>query len=200
MSDNLKTDEELYTEYLTTGAHDALNCLVERHSKPLLFFLKGIVKSHEDAEDMVIETFAQLLSRNKHFRGNSSFKTWLFAIGRNQALKFLHKNRNTMRNVELITTEPEETDDDPPDLRYFSPAVSHDFTPEEQILNEEQRQQTLDTIAKLPDDYREALFLVCIEEFSYEQAAKVMHKNVKQITNLIYRGRAMLKKKLNANR
>jgi DNA-directed RNA polymerase specialized sigma24 family protein len=40
------------------------------------------------------------------------------------------------------------------------------------------------------------LFLIYVEELRYEQAAKIMHKNTKQITNLVYRGKQILQKLL----
>ena len=170
-----RTDEELYRDYFIHGNSDALQCLVERYSDSLTFFLKGIVKTHEDAEDLMIETFAQLLSRDRHFHGKSSFKTWLFAIGRNQALKFLRHNR-FIRMDEVTSSQVP--------------------SPEEFIVHQEQHKEILTALLKLPDDYREVLFLIYVEDLRYEDAAKIMHKNVKQITNLAYRGKQMLKKLL----
>ena len=45
-------------------------------------------------------------------------------------------------------------------------------------------------------DYREALYLTYFEGMSYAQAAEVMGKSVKQITNLVYRGKESLRKLL----
>lgn len=45
-------------------------------------------------------------------------------------------------------------------------------------------------------DYREALYLTCFEGMSYAQAAEVTGKSVKQITNLVYRGKENLRKLL----
>ena len=42
-------------------------------------------------------------------------------------------------------------------------------------------------------DYREALYLTYFEGMSYLQAAEVMGKNVKQITNMVYRGKESLR-------
>ena len=42
-------------------------------------------------------------------------------------------------------------------------------------------------------DYREALYLTYFEGMSYQQAAEVMGKSVKQITNMVYRGKERLR-------
>ena len=43
---------------------------------------------------------------------------------------------------------------------------------------------------ELKADYREALYLTYFEGMSYQQAAEVMGKSVKQITNMVYRGKS----------
>lgn len=48
----------------------------------------------------MVETFAQLLVKDKHFKGESSFKTYLFAIGRNLAYKHFRKNRQQFIQID----------------------------------------------------------------------------------------------------
>ena len=49
---------------------------------------------------------------------------------------------------------------------------------------------------ELNPTYREALYLIYFEGMSYRQAAEVMNKNIKQVTNLVYRGKESLRKLL----
>ena len=57
-----------------------------------------------------------------------------------------------------------------------------------------ERRETLRLcMERLHDDYREALYLTYFEDLSYAEAAEVMGKNVKQVTNLIYRGKERLR-------
>ena len=51
-------------------------------------------------------------------------------------------------------------------------------------------------LGKLPEDYRNALYLVYIEDMSYEDAGRVMGKNRKQIENLVFRAKAAARKEL----
>ena len=47
-------------------------------------------------------------------------------------------------------------------------------------------------MSQLPQDMREALHLVYFEEMSYDEASRVMKKSIKQLDNLLYRGKKEL--------
>ena len=55
----------------------------------------GFVKNEEDAEDLLMDTFAKLAVDKPHFDPDrtGSFKSWLYAIGRNNALMHLRKHK-----------------------------------------------------------------------------------------------------------
>ena len=60
----------------------------------------------------------------------------------------------------------------------------------EEIVRTKERNQILHLcMDELNPDYREALYLTYFEGMSYQQAAEVMGKSVKQITNMVYRGK-----------
>ena len=59
---------------------------------------------------------------------------------------------------------------------------------------EESRRELYSAMSTLPDDYRNALYLIYFEDMSHEEVAGVMHKSVKQVYNLVFRGKQALKK------
>ena len=64
----------------------------------------------------------------------------------------------------------------------------------EEVVRTKERNQILHfCMGELNLDYREALYLTYFEGMSYLQAAEVMGKNVKQITNMVYRGKESLR-------
>ena len=65
---------------------------------------------------------------------------------------------------------------------------------EEDYIADESRRALHSAIGKLGEDARAAVYLVFFEELSYEDAARVLGKNKKQIDNLIYRAKAALRK------
>ena len=63
-----------------------------------------------------------------------------------------------------------------------------------EVVRTKERNQILHLcMDELNPDYREALYLTYFEGMSYQQAAEVMGKSVKQITNMVYRGKERLR-------
>ena len=173
-----ESDEIVYRRFLDGGDEDDLRLLLERYRESFTLFLYGYVHSLEDAEELMLDAFAVAASGISRFSGGSSFKTWLYAIGRNLARKRLRAGHLRM---EVLTEE---------DSSSQRPA------PEEELLHGEQQRQLYAAMEQLPADYRQALYLLFIEGMSCEEAAQVMRKTKKQVYNLSFRGRQSLKDKL----
>ena len=170
-----ETDEVLYIRYLERRQNEDLRILLERHRESLTLFLFSIVHNMEDAEELMLDAFAELAVRERWKAEGASFKTWLYGVGRNLSYTFLRKNRRTK----------ELSDDDaalPP--------------PEEDLFRKERDKQLYAALSRLPGDYRQALYLLYIEDMSVEETASVMKKTKKQIYNLTARGKAALKAEL----
>lgn len=60
-------------------------------------------------------------------------------------------------------------------------------------LRHKSRHRLFFSLDELKADYREALYLTYFEGMSYQQAAEIMGKSEKQITNMVYRGKARLR-------
>ena len=68
--------------------------------------------------------------------------------------------------------------------------------PEEKLWRDEKNEILHLCLDRIEPQYREALWLVYIEEMSYAEAAAVMHVSVKKIDNLLSRGKQHLRKEL----
>ena len=142
--------------------------------------------SEEDAEELMMDTFAVIASGTSAFSGRSSFKTWLFGIARNQAKMSLRKKKGFFISMEemLDKTQAEHVE-----------GIYHD-TPEVEILKQEQSNELYMALEELPASYRQVLYLIYFEEMDVDEAARVMGKTKKQIYNLTERGRKALKEAL----
>ena len=126
------------------------------------------------------DVFFRLAVKKPRFKGRSSFKTWLYAIGRNAAL-------DHMRRRSRFAEKPAE--------KYLS-GVSSGEDPENAYIRAERDRALYEAIGRLTPDYRQALTLSYFEELDNAQIAAVMKKNNRQVENLLYRAKAALKKEL----
>ena len=87
-------DQELIRLTLK-GNRDAYRTLVERYQNRLLSVAMDILKTRQDAEDVVQESFVKAFLSLKNFKGDSSFYTWLYRITFNMAIDI--KRRSARR-------------------------------------------------------------------------------------------------------
>lgn len=171
-----RSDETLYEQYLKYGDNAALRCLLERHREGLTLFLFGYVRNVEDAEELMLDAFVEVAVGPTVFSGKSSFKTWLFSVGKHLALKQLRRKKQV----------------DLPELPDLSEAVQ----PELHLLQEERNRQLYLALERIAPEYRQVLELQYMEKMSPAEIAQVMGKRAGQIYNLIKRGKLALRSEL----
>lgn len=169
------TDEELYNLFCE-GQTDALDELLVRHKSGLTLFLYSLVGNMEDAEDLMMDAFATLLSKRVRFLGKSSFKSWLYGIGRNLARNQLRKKKDVPFGDDLELVGEEGGDD--VIKRFFE---------------KERNRGLYAAISKLPEDYKTVIYLQYFEDMSVSDICRAMKKNEKQVYNLTARAKEKLK-------
>lgn len=171
-------DEVLYRNFLA-GDEEGLHLLMERYGSKLTYYIGGYTRDFQDAEDLMIEAFAYLVDKRPTIK-EDCLRAYLYKMCRHLALRFVQKKRRLqVFSFEELTEEPE--------YDAWNESVGRGNEKDE-ILHQ--------CMGKLPKDYREALYLIYFEDLSYKEAAAVMKKNEKQISNLLQRGKASLKKLL----
>lgn len=83
---------------LRGGDVEAFDTLIERYGDRLYWHLRRIVVRHEEAEDLLQETFAQAFLSIASFRGDSesSLTAWLYRIATSFGIKSLRRSRATI--------------------------------------------------------------------------------------------------------
>ncbi len=87
-----KTDAQLISEY-REGDERAFRLLVERYLKPVYNFCLRFAADPADAEDIAQETFVKVWKKFGSYRGQYSFRSWVFSIAKNTAIDWLRKKR-----------------------------------------------------------------------------------------------------------
>lgn len=177
----LLKDEELYNILINKNSEEALIILMKRHKEGLILFINGYVHNINNAEELMLDTFAEIAAGPTLFSHRSSFKTWLFSVAKNITLMHLRKEN---KYISL-------SDDNKMDCYESSSA-----TPELDILKNERNRQLYLALDKINPDYRQILILLYFEDMSHDEAAIIMKKSKKQIYHLAERGRKSLKLQL----
>ncbi|MEI6972242.1 MAG: sigma-70 family RNA polymerase sigma factor [bacterium] len=88
------------------GDLSAFEALVKRHERRIYSLARRITGSEHDAQDVTQQTFMSVVKNLSHFRGNSSFSTWLTTIAVNAAMKSTRKLRGLPTTSLDQATEP----------------------------------------------------------------------------------------------
>jgi RNA polymerase sigma-70 factor, ECF subfamily len=138
----------------------------------------GLCGSREDAEDLVQETFARVLSRPRVLKGDDELY-YLLRVLRNT---FLTSRRTASRRpMTVATLEDVVTPDSRPIAR-----------PDQAI----EIQEVYGTISQLPQDFRDALVAVDIVGLSYREAAQALGVREATITTRLFRARRQVAEQL----
>ena len=89
----LPTDEDILIQLLRDSKtrHEAFSALVNAHSETLYWHIRRMVLSHDDANDVLQNTFIKAWTGIDGFLGNAKVLTWLYRIATNEALTFLSR-------------------------------------------------------------------------------------------------------------
>ena len=173
MATDRKAFEEIAFEYL-----DALYGTALR-----------LTKNKQDSEDLVQETYLKAFQYYGSFQPGTNFRAWIFRILMNTFINSYHKKVRTPRSIEFSKVEY---------------AIQDDLSPEEAesiVQNSQQFRQIFDdeivqAIEEMPEDYRIAVLLCDIENFSYKEIAEILDVPIGTVMSRISRGRKILQKLL----
>jgi RNA polymerase sigma-70 factor, ECF subfamily len=148
-------DDALIKRWLKSGDQEAATLLVERHTPALTRFLGSIARS-EDVEELAQDTFIRAFGAIESFRSDSSFRTWLFTIGRRLVLD---RRRATRRRGPHVSVEPGD-------------AVTP-FDALDGLVATETADRLRGVVEKLSPTQREVFMLRVVEGLSYRDIAEV---------------------------
>lgn len=72
---------------------EAFEWIVNTYKEQLYYQIRRTVLSHEDADDLLQNTFIKAWNNLEYFRGEAKLSTWLYRIALNECLNFLNKQR-----------------------------------------------------------------------------------------------------------
>ena len=164
-----------YRRFRDTGDENALVEIIRDYKDGLILYLSSIVGDINTAEALAEDTFVLLGTKKPKDKGGSSFKTWLYTIGRNIAIDYLRRQKRR-REIPL---------DDAAKLS--------DTELERSFIREERKIILHSAMNRLKPEYRQVIWLIYFEGMTNKEAAAVMKKSVHNIDVLVSRARKSLK-------
>ncbi|TVR87210.1 MAG: sigma-70 family RNA polymerase sigma factor [Saprospirales bacterium] len=156
-------DEEILVQKLKseTEKNEGIELIIDIHGKSLFGFIRTYVHAEPDAEDLFQNTLIKISQKASTFKGNCSFKTWMWQIARNECLDFLRKQKRTQKNqaayAENISTHP------------LSEESGFDGDKTLALLHQ--------GVQSLPEVQRDVFVLRYFEEMSYREIAHMTGKS-----------------------
>ncbi len=157
-------NEDIVIEQLQNPAtvRQAFARVVEQYSRPLYWQIRKMVLSHDDANDLLQNTFLKAWGSIEYFRGDAKLSTWLYRIAVNETLTFLAKERER-RNL---------TADDADDFLLLN-------IESEEFFDGNRAQKLLqEAILQLPEKQRLVFNMRYFDEMKYEDMSEILGTSV----------------------
>jgi RNA polymerase sigma factor (sigma-70 family) len=87
------TDESDFIKSLLNQKEKAFKKLLDLYQKRLYWHIRKMVLTHENANDVLQNTFLRIYKSLPGFKQNSSLNTWMFRIAYNESLRFLEQEK-----------------------------------------------------------------------------------------------------------
>ena len=179
------TNEQLL-ESARASDKEAFAELCSRHVKSVQRKVFGIVRNHEDTEDVVQETLLKAYTHLSGFRGSCTFSTWLTSIAINSALMLLRK-----RKGHLEVSFDHSVDDD---QTWSSREFADPHLDTERSYARRQALRVLSgAVVRLPSRYRSVLERYHAREQSMKETADTLGLTVAAVKSRLLRGRLNLR-------
>ena len=156
------------------GHHAAFEVLCARYQSRLLSFVRHMLGSREDAEDVLQEVFAAAFNAVLADAREINVRPWLYRIARNRSLN--HLRRASAVGVDSM------------DVHF----ADYGLSTGDRVLRRESFRELLADVQQLPETQRTALLLREIDALSYEQIAQAMETTVPSVKSLLVRARISL--------
>jgi len=171
-------------ERLKKGDAKALDELYRRHREAAYGIAYRLVGSREDALEVVQESFIHVMRGIQMFRGQSSFRTWLYRIVTHAALDY--RRWRALRVADSLDSDIS-----------TEPAVqSGDRSPQDAAADRDLGAAIDKALSNISEKNRAALILYAIEGMSYKEVAEVLGISIGTVMSRIFNARQRLRELL----
>ena len=139
---------------------EAFARIVKEYSEQLYWQIRRLVLTHEDANDILQNTFIKAWTNIEYFRGDAKMSTWLYRIALNECLTFLNKQRASQQ----LSLDEAETMNQLESDTYFD--------------GDETQKIFLQAVKQLPDKQQMIFNLKYFKEMKYEEISEILGTSI----------------------
>ncbi|GGA60128.1 RNA polymerase sigma factor [Ornithinibacillus halotolerans] len=145
--------------------------LYEDYHQEIFRYIFMMIGERQQARDLMQETFIKAFLNIESFRGDASYKTWLYRIARNVTIDYQRRKKPGTYILD-----------------HLAPMKSDQATPEEIALLGDDVEQLYIALSRLKKGYRDVIMLRKIREFSVKETATIMGWKESRVKTALHRG------------
>ncbi|MBR6278840.1 MAG: sigma-70 family RNA polymerase sigma factor [Bacteroidales bacterium] len=185
-SDKAKADFQLVT-MAQGGDQKAFTKLLSKYRESVYFMIAKMVKNHDDAEDLTMDSFGRAFRNISLYKPTSAFSTWLFRIASNNAIDYIRTNRQKTISIDKTQEEENETNYDA-----FPALIEGSKDPEENMISVQKSRIMRSVVDQLPEDYKHITEMRYFQEKSYIEISKELDLPIGTVKARLFRSRELL--------
>lgn len=137
--------------------HKAFSTLVSKYQEKIYWHIRRMVIVHEDADDVVQNTFIKVYKNLDSFKGESKIYTWMYRIASNESLTHLKKKQKRS-----LSSEP------------WEDKVAQELQADQYFSGDTATKHLLIAISKLPEKQRLVFQLKYFDDMTYKEISEVL--------------------------
>ena len=176
-------DDLIIIKSVLSGDSSQFALLWNKYNKQIFANVLKLVRSIDDADDIVQDTFLKAFNALHSYNHTFPFPAWLYKIASNTCIDYFRRKRIRPISIENINRECGDIYDIIPDKS--TPIDVH-------IINNEMKEALLKAVELLPLRYKQCIQLRHFEELSYEEISLTMNLPLGTVKITLFRARKML--------
>ncbi len=184
--DHRNTDEAALVRRVQARDDLAFHEIVDRYPAKVFSIIYGILRNHNDAEDISQQVFAKIYFSIKNFDFRSSLLTWIYKITVNECYDYLRKKR-----VRKLVYESDFSEEDSRKMENSDTVIDRERPMDARLA---QRDLVVKLLGKLSEEDRTMILLKEVEGYSVEELSRLTGMNENTIKVKLFRARQKLLK------
>ena len=163
--------------------------LIRRYQRKIYQLVYNMTSNREDAEDLTQDVFVKAYSALEHFKGDSSFYTWVYRIAVNRTINYLKKRR---RNAALSLDDMDQAVERDPD---YVELRSRESPVRDATLSELQKKLN-EALQTLSEKHRTVVVLHDIQGIQHDEIGRMLGCSEGTVRSRLFYARQMLQNEL----